>query len=182
MLLVIVMLESLITSKTRIRLLTKFFVNPKNIGYLRGLANEFNESTNSIRKELNNLSEAGYLEINNDKNKVTYSANTDHPLFATIRKIIHQYLGLESIVKMVLDRMGAVERILIIGDYAKGLDTGTIEVIIEGAKLNTDYIDQLSIKVEKEIKRKVQFLITTNYQGEGMVLYSMLEINKQSIL
>ena len=56
------MLNQLITSKTRLRLLIKFFISQANRGYLNGLANEFNESTNSIRKELNHLSEAGYLE------------------------------------------------------------------------------------------------------------------------
>ena len=50
------MLESLITSKTRLRLLIKFFVNIANKGYLNSLASEFGESTNSVRKELNNLS------------------------------------------------------------------------------------------------------------------------------
>ena len=56
------MLESLITSKTRLRLLIKFFLNIANKGYLNSLANEFGESTNSVRKELNNLSSAGYLK------------------------------------------------------------------------------------------------------------------------
>ena len=56
------MLDSLITSKTRLRLLVKFFVNITNQGYLNSLANEFGESTNSVRKELNNLSSAGYLK------------------------------------------------------------------------------------------------------------------------
>ena len=56
------MLETLITSKTRIWLLIKFFVNIANKGYLNSLANEFGESTNSVKKELNNLSSTGYLE------------------------------------------------------------------------------------------------------------------------
>ena len=34
------MLGELITSKTRLRLLTKFFVSQANRGYLNGLANE----------------------------------------------------------------------------------------------------------------------------------------------
>ena len=61
------MLGSLITSKTRLRMLIKFFVSAANNGYLNGLANEFNESTNSIRKELNNLSSAGYLLKSKEK-------------------------------------------------------------------------------------------------------------------
>ena len=55
------MLSSLITSKTRLRLLVKFFINAANDGYLRGLATEMDESTNAIRKELNNLNEAGFI-------------------------------------------------------------------------------------------------------------------------
>ena len=56
------MLGQLITSKTRLRLLVKFFISQANKGYLNGLANEMGESTNSIRKELNHLFKAGYLE------------------------------------------------------------------------------------------------------------------------
>ena len=54
------MLDSLIKSKTRLRLLIKFFINISNKGYLNSLANEFGESTNSVRKELNNLCSAGF--------------------------------------------------------------------------------------------------------------------------
>ena len=58
------MLEVLISSKTRIKLLLKFFLNPGSKAYLRGLAEEFNESTNSVRIELNRFEEAGcYLQI-----------------------------------------------------------------------------------------------------------------------
>jgi len=42
------MLERIITSKTRLRLLVKFFVNAANQAHMRGLADEFGESTNAI--------------------------------------------------------------------------------------------------------------------------------------
>jgi predicted transcriptional regulator len=165
------MLESLITSKTRIRILVKFFINTANKGYLRGLAEEMNESTNSIRKELNNLEEAGYLQKEAIQNKVSYKANTKHPLYKTLKKIIFQHIGLDSIVEMILDRMGYVKKVIVIGDYANGIDSGLIEVIVIGDDLNTEYIEQLSVKIEKEIKRKVQFFITQKYDGKGLVIY-----------
>lgn len=165
------MLENLITSKTRLRLLVKFFINVANNGYLRGLAEEMNESTNAIRKELNNLSSAGYLEKEIQKNKITYKANNKHPLFTVLQKIIHQYIGLDSIVAAVLERMGAVHKIIVIGDYANGKDSGVIEVVLVGSDLNIDYINALAIKLENEIKRKVCFTILQRYDGEGLVLY-----------
>ena len=64
------MLGELITSKTRLRLLIKFFISQANKGYLNGLATEMGESTNAIRKELNHLQGAGYLDKIKVDNKV----------------------------------------------------------------------------------------------------------------
>ena len=163
----------MITSKTRLRLLIKFFISQANRGYLNGLATEFNESTNSIRKELNHLSEAGYLEKYKDSNKVAYKANVKHPLFEVLQKVVFKHLGLEEIVERVLERMGPVEKILLVGDYAKGLDTGVIDVVLIGKKLNTEYIDALERKIEDLIDRKVNFFLTTKSEinRESIVLY-----------
>lgn len=169
------MLENLITSKTRLRLLVKFFINVANDGHLRGLAEEMHESTNAIRKELNNLSNAGYLEKEVQKNKINYKANSKHPLFAILQTIIHQYIGLDSIVTVVLKRMGPVNKIIVVGDYANGKDTGIIDVILIGSNLNVDYINKLSLKLENEIKRKVRFSCLESYDDEGLVLYEDYE-------
>ena len=101
------MLNKLITSKTRLRLLIKFFINQANSGYLNGLASEFKESTNSIRKELNHLSEAGYLEKFKDQNKVAYKANTNHPLFEILQKVVYKHLGLEEIIEPCFGAYGS---------------------------------------------------------------------------
>lgn len=162
------MLESLITSKTRLRLLIKFFVNIANQGYLNSLANEFGESTNSVRKELNNLSNAGYLKKQNQNNKVIYKANISHPLFKVIQKIVHKHLGIEEILETIYNRIGDVEKIVILGDYAEGIDSGTIEILIVGDKINKDYLEKISPKIEKKIKRKINFFISNtliNYKS-----------------
>ena len=176
-----IVLETLITSKTRIRILVKFFINAANNGYLRGLADEMNESTNAIRKELNSLTDAGYLEKEAIQNRVSYKANIKHPLFAALQQIVFQHIGLDSIVEMVLERMGKVNKVIVIGDYANGLDSGKIEIIVVGDELNTEYIEQLALKIEKEIKRKVQFYITQEYIGKGLMIYNNLIDVKKSI-
>ena len=167
------MLNKLITSKTRLRLLIKFFINQANSGYLNGLATEFKESTNSIRKELNHLSEAGYLEKFKDQNKVAYKANTNHPLFEILQKVVYKHLGLEEIIERVLERMGLVQKILLVGDYAEGRDSGTIDVVLIGDKLNTEYIEALEEKVEDLINRKVNFYLASkqNPNQKSITLY-----------
>ena len=109
------MLGELITSKTRLRLLIKFFISQANRGYLNGLASEMGESTNAIRKELNHLQGAGYLEKVRVDNKVEYKANIKHPLFKVMQKVVFKHLGLEDVVETVLERMGEVDQIILVG-------------------------------------------------------------------
>ena len=167
------MLGELITSKTRLRLLIKFFISQTNKGYLNGLAHEMGESTNSIRKELNHLFDAGYLLKHKNNNKVEYKVNANHPLYETLRKVVLKHLGFEDLVDTVLKRMGNVEKILIIGDYAKGVDSGNIEVILVGKNLNFNYISQLESKIENLINRKVSFFLTSNVpkNSESITLF-----------
>jgi len=168
------MLGELITSKTRLRLMIKFFISQANRGYLNGLATEMGESTNSIRKELNHLHFAGYLQKSKENNKIHYKANTKHPLYDVLRKVILKHLGLEDAVEIVLERMGEVEQIVLIGDYAKGIDSGKIEIFLIGANLNMMYIDQLEGKIEKLIKRKVSFYLASKFslEQEHLVLFN----------
>ena len=153
------MLGQLITSKTRLRLLIKFFISQANKGHLNGLAIEMGESTNAIRRELNHLQGAGYLNKIKVNNKVEYNANIDHPLYDVLRKVVLKHLGLEDIVETVLDRMGEVNQIILVGDYAKGIDSGFIEIFLIGQHLNMNYIAQLEDKIEKLIGRKVGFYL-----------------------
>lgn len=166
------MLESLITSKTRLRLLVKFFVNSKTQSHLRGLAEEFGESTNAIRKELNNLTQAGILTKQNDKNKISYQANVKHPFFSNIQEIIRKYLGLDQLLEQILERMGAVSQVVLIGDIAKGIDSGHIEVVIAGEDLNEGYILNLSSRIGEMIERKVILTLREErLTATGLVLF-----------
>ena len=165
------MLSSLITSKTRLRMLIKFFVSAANNGYLNGLANEFNESTNSIRKELNNLSSAGYLLKSKENNRVIYNANTSHPMFSVLQKIVRQHLGLEDIVETVIERIGNVDQIALTGEYAMGTDSGNIEIIINGSNVNKEYLENIKPKIKKKIGREVSFLLNQRLDSNSIILF-----------
>ena len=167
------MLGELITSKTRLRLLIKFFISQANRGYLNGLATEMGESTNAIRKELNHLQGAGYLEKVKVDNKVEYKANTKHPLFEVMQKVVFKHLGLEDVVETVLERMG-------FGSNYPGWRLrqrkrlGLIEVFLIGQGLNMEYIAQLEDKIEDLIGRKVSFYLASKFltDREHIVLFN----------
>jgi hypothetical protein len=165
------MLNTLITSKTRLRLLIKFFINVANTGYLRGLAAEMHENTNAIRKELNNLSEAGILIREDSESKVMYQANVKHPLFEVLQQLVRKHLGIDQIVEQIFIRLGAVSKIYLVGDYASGLDNGVIEVVVEGINLDEEYLDNLVPKISKELNKKIIIHTTPLFQGLGLLVF-----------
>ncbi len=167
-----ILLNNIITSKTRLRLLIKFFINVANTGYLRGLASEMQENTNAIRKELNNLSDAGFLIKEEKNSRIIYKANDLHPLFEILQQLVRKHIGLDVIVEQVFHRLGSVSKIYLIGDYANGLDTGMIEVVVEGENLNQEYMENLLPKVEAELNKNIKIHTTPLYEGKGLLVYS----------
>ena len=154
------MLESLITSKTRIKLLLKFFLNPEATSYLRELAEEFHESTNAVRVELNRLTEAGLLTtVNNGRTKV-YKANSAHPLFPDLKSMVRKMMGLDHIAEAILSWLGSVELALITGPYASGRDSGLIDLVLVG-QVDHAVLHDLVTKAETLIKRKIRTLVLT---------------------
>lgn len=152
------MIETLISSKTRIKLLLKFFLNSKTTGYLRNLESEFGESTNAIRQELNRFEGAGMLTSGMEGNKKVFRANTGHPLFEEVHKILLKYVGLDKVIEHVIKRLGNVEQVFLAGEMAKGLDSSVIDLIIVGEP-DKNYLVDLIEKAEKLIKRKVRYLV-----------------------
>ncbi len=151
------MLQVLIPSRTRMRLLLRFFLNPGTTAYLRGLAEEFDESTNAIRVELNRFEEAGMILSENKGNKKIYKANTNYPLLADIHNILLKHIGVDRIIDVVIKNMGDLNSIYLCGDYAMGKDSGIIDLILVG-DIDKEYLVNLVTKAEKLINRKIRFL------------------------
>ncbi|MEA3296016.1 MAG: ArsR family transcriptional regulator [Patescibacteria group bacterium] len=152
------MIENLITSKTKIKLLLKFFLNPETKGYLRQLANEFDESTNGIRVELNKLSKAKIIESKKEGRSKIYKANKKHPLFKDIRQIVLKSTGIDKVISDILGKIGDIHTAFLRGDYAVGNDSGLIDLVIVGDNLNTEEIDRVRKKTEILIERKINVL------------------------
>ena len=167
------MLESLITSKTRIRLLLKFFLNPETRAYLRELASEFGESTNGIRLELNSLTKAKLLKSSNIGRTVVYRANKDHTLFTDIQSVVQKYVGIDHLVDDLISELGQIDAAYIIGDYAHGSDTGLIDLVIVG-QVKQDVLHRLVDKTGKIISRKIRPLVLD--QEELQCLWEQLDI------
>lgn len=164
------MLNTLISSKTRLNLLLRFFLNLAKKSHLRGIANDLNESTNSIRLELNNLTEAGYLIKKKEKNKINYLANKNHPLFHVLIDLVRKHTGIESIINNIVSVID-LNKIFLIGDYAKGIDSGIIKIYLDGKIINPEYINEIIKKTEIKINRKIILIDDIDPFEDKLLIY-----------
>lgn len=150
-------LTDIISSKTRIKILLKLFLNPHVRGYLRGLASEFDDSTNSVRTELNRLMDAGMLTTDKEGNKTMYKANPAYPLFDEIQSIVRKHLGLDQVIKNIVERLGDVEKVYLTGPFSEGKNSKVIDLLLIG-DIDVNYLTELISKTETLIDRKIRYV------------------------
>lgn len=152
------MLSELFTSKTRIKVLLKLFLNPEVSCYLRELADEFSQSPNALKCELDSLSEAGYLEREKKGRSIYFKANKEHPFFPEISSIVRKTLGIDKLVDEVVASLGDIYSVYILDDYALGKDSGIIDTLIVG-NIDQDRLYEFCKIVENKVGRKVRAIV-----------------------
>ena len=154
------MLAQLFTSKTRIKVLLKLFLNPGVSCYLRELSKEFSLSPNALKEELDSLSEAGYLEREQSGRSVYFSANTAHPFFPEISSIVRKSLGIDCLMDDIISSLGDVENVYILDDYAQGKDSGVIDLLVVG-DVDRQKLEDLRQIAERKINRIIRVMSMT---------------------
>ena len=161
----IILLQTLITSKTRLRLLLWFFSRPEAIGHLRGLAEEFGESTNSIRVELTKLFTSGILQKRSDGQKVVYSVNRENSFYVELSSMVAKHLGFDQLLEGVMIQLDGVLAVYVVGDYALGIDSGNIEVILVGS-IDEHVLQSWIPKISKKLGRQVSIQVNIDEKAE----------------
>lgn len=153
-------LSGLITSKTRIRILMRLFLNSDQQVYLRELADEFGASPSQIRDELQHLVGAELLKGKRTGRQTYYRANHTHPLFPELHSMVKKALGMDRILESVVERLGNLEEALLVDDYAAGKDSGIIDLVLVG-QIDMNSLNDLVGKTERYINRKIRALALT---------------------
>jgi hypothetical protein len=172
------MINALITSETRIKLLRKFFLNSRTKAHLRGLESEFGESSNAIRLELNRFEEAGLLHSLRDGNKKVYQANCNHPLFSDIHNIIMKEAGIDRVIDKVIHRIGNLICVYLTGDFARGKDSPVIDLILVGENIDREYLARKVHQAEELVGRKVSYVVLHPDEADS----HLLKLKKSDLL
>ena len=146
------LLSGLITSKTRIEILMRLFLNPDRRAHLRELAGELAVSPSQVKSELERLTDSGLLTSAPEGNRIQFGANPAHPLFPKLHAMVRKALGMDRILESILLRLGRLELAILVGDHAMERDSGCIDLVLVGN------IDQRNLagKTERHLDRQIR--------------------------
>ena len=90
------MLEQILSSVARTKILKFFCVHAQERFFVRELSRALNLQLNSIRRELANLEKFGFLKSEEENGKKYYCTNQEFPLFNEIKNLVFKSLVLEE--------------------------------------------------------------------------------------
>ena len=156
------MLESLISSKTRVRLLTLFLLNPGSEFYIRQIVRMTGENINAVRRELANLESFGLITGKKKGNQQYYTVNTGHFLYADLQKIVLKTEGVARIIGEALAGEEGITCMFIYGSFAKGTSgaKSDIDIFIVGSIEETRLIP-LVHECERATGREINYSLMT---------------------
>jgi predicted nucleotidyltransferase len=164
------MLENLFHSKTRVKILSYFSLNPEKRVYIREFSRIINENINSVRRELINLENIGLLIVEEESNLKYYKMNNHSPIYEEITKIFLKTKGLLSVIKNNLKKYENIDTAFIYGSYASGSQKfdSDLDLFIVG-EINEDFLVEEFYELEKEYSKEINYVLFTRKEiKEGL--------------
>ena len=96
---------------------------------------------------------------------MVYEVNTANPIYAELVSMVSKFLGFHDLVEMVLDKIGNLQEAYVVGDYARGIDSGTINLVLVGV-VNEEVVQDLITEVTLKIHRKIEVRIISKFDGD----------------
>ncbi len=115
------MIDALVTSRTRVRLLARLLLSRGQSFYVRQLAALEDLPYNAVQREAVALSGAGILKRQRSGNRVYYLANEQCPIYRELRAILLKTVGLGDVLREALGKeRRAIEVAFLYGSFAGG--------------------------------------------------------------
>ncbi len=186
------MIEQLLGSKTRLKLLQLFLSNPNRSFYVREITRKISEQINSVRRELSNLLNIGIIISETTNNRLYYEVNQKYEYYDPLKAIFgtnNQKTNKENTKNGRQDDMkslGNVDLLLYTGQFTRD-ETPGIDLLIVGntnAHAVQKFVNELEEREGKELRYTVMSLEDFRYrqQIKDRFITNIISSKKQTVI
>lgn len=156
------MLQTVIPSKARRKILSLFFHNLAESFYLRKIVRDVSEEVNAVKRELDILSEGKILHKERRLNKVFYTLNKNYIFFDEFLHIFAKTTPLAEAIIKNLSRIGKVKFIALSTKFVKrvAIKEDEIYLLFVGIMVVPEIVSVLA-DAEKQFGREINYTVMT---------------------
>lgn len=145
------MLSDLITSKSRVKLLSVLLASPLEMFHVRELVRRTNDEINAVRRELSFLEKRGILSKEPRANRVYYSFSKTYPFYYDLLHLGVKSIGLGGEILRNRAKLGKIKYVMFSGSFARRFPSkgDQVDLLIVG----TVVLPELALLIRNEEKR-----------------------------
>lgn len=145
------MLSDLITSKSRIKVLSIFLSQPSEMYHVRELVRRTNDEINAVRRELLFLEKNGILVREPRANRVYYSLSKNYPFYFDLLRLGTKTIGFGGDLLRNRAKVGKIKYAMFSGRFARRMkkEVDDVDFLIVG----TVVLPELALLIREEEKR-----------------------------
>lgn len=156
------MLQDLMISKVRVKLLQIFLSQPHEIFYVRQLTRATNGEINAVRRELARMEKAGMVKKESRGNRLYYCFDKGYPLYGDLLSLISKTIGLGEKILKKKTKIGKIKFAMLSGRFVRHLPTkeGGVDLLVVG-KIALAELAKIIKAEEVRLGREINYSVMT---------------------
>lgn len=156
------MLEHIIPSKARRKILELFFHNPSESNYLRKIVRDVHEEVNAVKRELDILSQEKVLHKERRLNKIFYTLNKNFLFYDEFLRIFTKTNYLSTTILKNLSKIGKIKYIAVSNKFSKkqSIKEDEIYILLVGIIVVPE-VASIIAEGEKLFGREINYTVMT---------------------
>jgi DNA-binding transcriptional ArsR family regulator len=181
------MIENILVSKVRIKILRLFFTDLKKEIHIRGIVRKIDEEINAVRRELKNLEKAGILHKEARGNRHYFSIDRKCPIFDELLGLINKTYGLGGKIVQNRKEIGNIEYAILTRSYLHNTHETEYDVdLMLVGETKMDQIANIIKETEKEESREIRYTVLSkedfDFRKKKRDEFTLNIINRRHIL
>jgi hypothetical protein len=159
----VMILEDIIISRVRVKILTLFFTHPGNIFHVRDIVRKVDEEINAVRRELSHMEKAGMVTKEQRANRLFYSFRKDYPLYYDLLELVAKTSGIGWDLIKQRAKLGRIKFAMLSGRYLRGLpkkSSTDVDLLVVGNVVLPE-LSQIVKAEEVRREREINYTVMT---------------------
>jgi len=157
------MLEDIIISRVRVKILTLFFTHLGTIFHVRDMVRKVSEEINAVRRELSHMEKSGMVSKEQRANRLFYSFRKDYPLYYDLLELVAKTSGLGLDLIKQRAKLGRMKFAMLSGRLLRGLpkkSSTDVDLLVVGNVVLPE-LSQLVKAEEVRREREINYTVMT---------------------